>query len=824
MPNAMTRDDLSQYGGDNNITFYYGSTGNPEKNFKGGYGIAHIGGKHGADTLLRVLNVIADGKIDRYVPGNKTVVLTDGEYEAVLALTRFGEKETWLFNGWKKDEKTGADGEVSTHSDATQANPTFSREDLGAVLSDAKVRNNMENDVKKDENLSEYVDFHKVSDADELAPEMKESVMQGQPMFFRTPDGHAYGFTYKGKIYIDPRIATSETPIHEYGHLWAEMKRQSAPEEWNSIKQALLGDKLIEPTIEKVRREYPELTGEGKEDDFVEEVLTQFSGKHGAEKLRKMAQEIKAELGDDATAATIAEAAVRRVKSVLNEFWKGVCDLMGWQYTNAEDVADAVLRDMLNGVNPRERMKEASEQILAYDEKMTPEQETLLRGHNFREYPSIQELSGSKDTKNSDTFQGNEGKSSGEGSKFQRVSSPEPFKLSDSKKDAEGNSFYERKGSVDLWSASSLFAKAGRQVAPIRLTDRNASHIMESHGNVFKSEQDVFDFLDGVFGNATKLRKGRGRGMFVVVENDKTDQAAIIKLMPSETGDYYNVETAGYYRKRKWKDSEEVIADLSELGQSDAAADASKPQVPDENGGELINTEAQTSSSDGKDTKNSDTFQGNEGKSSGEGQENENNSLKFQRVSPDSELTPENEQYWKQWDDKSVLMLGSPSQVLLSTGIKNKPMKLYGTKLIAKAKKHGYEPADIKNLPSAVASPLAVFTGSHPGTFDILTVLKIKGNNVLVSISPSNDVNDVDFNIISSVYDKKANSVLRWINEGKGLYYNKEKALTYLRHSTPIVETTDKQELDSAAKIVNSIDNPKLSDEKIHEIYPVVIC
>ena len=53
------------------------------------------------------------------------------------------------------NEKTGADGEVSTHSDATQANPTFSREDLGAVLSDAKVRNILGSDVKKDENLSE---------------------------------------------------------------------------------------------------------------------------------------------------------------------------------------------------------------------------------------------------------------------------------------------------------------------------------------------------------------------------------------------------------------------------------------------------------------------------------------------------------------------------------------------------------------------------------------------------------------------------------------------------------------------------------------------
>ena len=105
---------------------------------------------------MRVLGVIANGKIDRYVSSNKTVVLTDGEYEAVLALTRFGNKETWLFNGWRKDEKTDADGEVSTHSDATQANPTFSREDLGAVLSDAKIQSFIENATKKSEKIKSH--------------------------------------------------------------------------------------------------------------------------------------------------------------------------------------------------------------------------------------------------------------------------------------------------------------------------------------------------------------------------------------------------------------------------------------------------------------------------------------------------------------------------------------------------------------------------------------------------------------------------------------------------------------------------------------------
>ena len=72
----------------------------------------------------------------------------------LLALTRFGNKETWLFSGWRKNEKTGADGEVSTHSEATQANPTFSREDLGAVLSDANIQSLIESAIEKEEKIN----------------------------------------------------------------------------------------------------------------------------------------------------------------------------------------------------------------------------------------------------------------------------------------------------------------------------------------------------------------------------------------------------------------------------------------------------------------------------------------------------------------------------------------------------------------------------------------------------------------------------------------------------------------------------------------------
>ena len=36
--------------------------------------------------------------------------------------------------------------------------------------------------------------------------------------FFRTKNGEVYGFAYDGKIYIDERIASVDTPIHEFTH------------------------------------------------------------------------------------------------------------------------------------------------------------------------------------------------------------------------------------------------------------------------------------------------------------------------------------------------------------------------------------------------------------------------------------------------------------------------------------------------------------------------------------------------------------------------------------------------------------------------------
>ena len=72
---------------------------------------------------------------------------------------------------------------------------------------------------------------------------------------------------------------------------------------------------------------------------------------------------------------------------------------------------------------------------------------------------------------------------------------------------------------------------------------------------------------------------------------------------------------------------------------------------------------------------------------------------------------------------------------------------------------------------------------------------------------------DIDFNIVSSVFGKSDNKVVDWINKGYATYINKEKALDYLHHSAPIAEALSNSRLNSATKIVENFENPTLEEE-----------
>ena len=171
-----------------------------------------------------------------------------------------------------------------------------------------------------------------------------------------------------------------------------------------------------------------------------------------------------------------------------------------------------------------------------------------------------------------------------------------------------------------------------------------------------------------------------------------------------------------------------------------------------------------------------------------------------------------NEQLEKLTEENAAetrLELGLPSDFLLAGGIPEKPMILYGNKLSKKAKIHGFNISDVKDLPLALQSPIAVFEGSHPNSFAVLLEMEIGEYNGLVSIE-TNKNGEVDFNLVSSVFGKNGKGIIKWILDGKITNIDKEKALSYVSASALIADATHKEELSSATKIVENFENPKL--------------
>ncbi len=181
----------------------------------------------------------------------------------------------------------------------------------------------------------------------------KDIKIDNRTQYFISADGVVYGFVKDGKIYIDPKIATAETPIHEYCHLWGDALKEANPEAWERLKETMLGEKDV---LDYVKKMYPGLEG----DALVSEMFSHYSGRRGAERLRAdMEREMKNAEG------VFAKARVARIfdiiKRALSRFWTMARDLFagktrGLDRLTAEDFADMAMSDLLRGFNPREKV------------------------------------------------------------------------------------------------------------------------------------------------------------------------------------------------------------------------------------------------------------------------------------------------------------------------------------------------------------------------------------------------------------------------------------------------------------------------------------
>lgn len=199
-----------------------------------------------------------------------------------------------------------------------------------------------------EQKISDYESSQELADWKQVQYDASRNIR-----FFKDKEGTSYGFTINDKIYVDPRIATAETPIHEYSHLWATAIQKANPKEWENIVGLMKNTSIWN----EVKASYKDLH---TDNEIADEVLATYSGRAGAEKLRKMVSDSNGE-----GVSAIKKATIKRdvffLESALKKFWQAMASFLGIHYESAEQVADQVLKDMLNEVNPAKKLKEFTE-------------------------------------------------------------------------------------------------------------------------------------------------------------------------------------------------------------------------------------------------------------------------------------------------------------------------------------------------------------------------------------------------------------------------------------------------------------------------------
>lgn len=182
-----------------------------------------------------------------------------------------------------------------------------------------------------------------------------------------------------------------------------------------------------------------------------------------------------------------------------------------------------------------------------------------------------------------------------------------------------------------------------------------------------------------------------------------------------------------------------------------------------------------------------------------------------------------------------ILHLGRSSSFLKAGGIADADIELEFDKFVRKSgdkykNNHPFNASDLKNLPMAIAEPIAVFKSTNANDHVVLTELQKDGKNFIVAIRAVEQHRKggvvLEVNQITSLYPKEEKGIINWVNTGRISNVDKEKALHFIEALQPHAGTsiTD-EELKSAANIINSFETTKengekfsLKDEKIKSV------
>ena len=654
--------------------------------------------------------------------------------------------------------------------------------------------------------------------------------IQSKVRLFKTSSGEVYGFVKDGKIYLDLKHATAETAIHEYTHLWASALRRVNPRAWKSIRKQLKGFELWADIASR----YPELKGD--EDALADEVLAQYSGKRGAQRIEEEMK--KAENATDLVGKARVLAAFNSLKEALKTFWTEVADFFGMDYyKSVEDAADKAMSDLMRGVNPnaveakeettkkKPTKKATAKKETATSSVIAPDSEryngyivTLPKsGKAGAEVGNIEEFVGADEMREGlmVVYQAPEGfavASNGtmaiaDKTQFDVYKKGKAYKLDGTTIDAGA-----WKPLKDQWQSFVSTETRGEHSDPFTESPVNITRLSKYLDRV---EQDLY--------NRWKYAKSEG----LTKDSFKTYRSRALVVIPNGRGGYveyrypemrsmtlaakrlgvtsFFVEGDHHYESSVYPGVR--LVGNGRLGSVVHAGYIFRHDAPNPNESEL--SYLYDESVGVKDIDEGVRMQkGDEG-------------LSLQETS-DAINARFNEELKEQLEgtlpQDHIYTLGLPGKILRSTGIPNLPIEMSASRANLKSNQenHPFSLEVLEDLPKMLQHPIAVFSyGDKRKAQNVIVEVEHQGQNLLVGLSLNQEKDGIEVNSIRGLFPKYTHGWLLWIQQGKALYLNKEAIQDKIEQWRTNLANVPYLNLDSITKVVETFETPPLASEDL---------
>lgn len=164
--------------------------------------------------------------------------------------------------------------------------------------------------------------------------------------------------------------------------------------------------------------------------------------------------------------------------------------------------------------------------------------------------------------------------------------------------------------------------------------------------------------------------------------------------------------------------------------------------------------------------------------------------------------------------------LGMPSRYLRSAGFPNLPISMRSSLLARKAgdEKHPFEASDIKGLVEAIQKPIAIFEYTKSNMRNLIVDVTRGDKHFLVGVTLNYKAGDIEINSVSGLFPKESHERVKWIQDGKAIRIDQkekvQKIIDSLR-TNPAESERIGLNLDDAAKVVNTFENPTIEEEEL---------